>query len=114
VGVDAGTDIAVLKVDAEGIAVSRRKATPVPGNLAFTVGRAQDSASTRPWNRQRGKRILADVAGRAARPLHPARLTLYPQSTGSGNGCHGRGFGIATPALSRIAGYHSGHEYRAS
>src|ERR1700735_2521290 len=42
VGVDPGTDLAVLKVDAEGTPVEPVKAAPTPGNLALTIGRSQD------------------------------------------------------------------------
>lgn len=42
-GVDAGADIAVLKVDTEGVPVQPAKAAPTPGNLALTIGRSENS-----------------------------------------------------------------------
>jgi len=106
VGVDAGTDIAVLKVDAEGTPVEQAKAAPAPGNLALSVGRSQDSGV----NASVG--IVSAVSGswrtwRGGRLDHYIRLdlTLYPQSTGAlVTDIAGAAIGIATPALSRIAG----------
>src|ERR1022692_4530396 len=43
VGSDPGADVAVLKVDAEGLVPAAAAAPPVPGNLAVTAGRSQDS-----------------------------------------------------------------------
>jgi len=105
-GVDAGTDIAVLKVDAEGVPVELAKSAPVPGNLAVTIGRSHDSGV----NATVG--IVSAVSGswrtwRGGRLDHYIRLdlTLYPQSTGAlVTDVAGAALGIATPALSRIAG----------
>jgi S1-C subfamily serine protease len=41
-GTDAGTDIAVLKVESPG-AVLSAAANPIPGNLALTIRRSKDS-----------------------------------------------------------------------
>lgn len=106
VGVDAGTDIAVLKVDSEGVPVSLAKAPPTPGNLALSVGRSQDSgvnatlgivsAVSGSWRTWRGGRLDNYIR---------LDLTLYPQSTGAVViNVDGAALGIATPALSRIAG----------
>jgi S1-C subfamily serine protease len=106
VGVDAGTDIAVLKVDAEGVPVQPVKAAPTPGNLALTIGRSENSGV----NATMG--IVSAVSGswrtwRGGRLDHYIRLdlTLYPGSTGAlVIDIGGAALGIATPALSRIAG----------
>src|ERR1700690_3354539 len=42
VGSDQGTDVAVLKVEAEGVVLPATGA-PQPGNLALTIGRSEDS-----------------------------------------------------------------------
>jgi len=106
VGVDAGTDIAVLKVEGEGLPVELAKSAPAPGNLAVTIGRSHDSGV----NATLG--IVSAVSGswrtwRGGRLDHYIRLdlTLYPQSTGAlVTDVTGAALGIATPALSRIAG----------
>src|SRR5580692_8628709 len=106
VGIDAGTDIAVLKVDAEGTPVEQAKAAPTPGNLVFTVGRALDSgvnatmgivsAVSGSWRTWRGGRLDRYIR---------LDLTLYPASSGGlVVNTTGGALGIATPALSRIAG----------
>src|SRR5580658_1383149 len=105
-GSDPGTDLAVLKVDYEGAPVQPAKAAPVPGNLALAIGRSEDSgvnatmgvisAVSGPWRTWRGGRLDNYIR---------LDLTLYPGSSGglvvdvSGNA-----IGIATSALSRIAG----------
>ncbi|HUA61085.1 MAG TPA: trypsin-like peptidase domain-containing protein [Verrucomicrobiae bacterium] len=104
-GSDQSTDIAILKVEAEGV-VLPSVAAPVPGNLALTVGRSADSGV----NATLG--AISAVSGswrtwRGGRLDHYIRLdlTLYPQSTGAVVvDVEGRAIGIATPALSRIAG----------
>jgi len=104
-GSDQSTDIAVLKVDAEGVVLPSVGA-PTPGNLALTIGRSADSGV----NATLG--AISAVSGswrtwRGGRLDHYIRLdlTLYPQSTGAVVvDVEGRAIGIATPALSRIAG----------
>ena len=105
VGSDAGTDIAVLKVEAEGTALSTTGA-PLPGNLALTVGRSEDSGV----NATLG--AISAVSGawrtwRGGRLDHYIRLdlTLYPGSSGGVVvDVAGNAIGIASSALSRIAG----------
>lgn len=105
-GVDAGTDIAVLKVEAEGAPVVPAKTAPAPGNLALSVGRSQDSgvnatmgiisAVSGSWRTWRGGRLDNYIR---------LDLTMYPQSTGAlVTDVAGGALGIATPVLSRIAG----------
>jgi S1-C subfamily serine protease len=106
VGSDAGTDIAVLKVDVEGAAVRLAKGAPVAGNLALAIGRSEDSGV----NATMG--IVSAVSGswrtwRGGRLDHYIRLdlTMHPGSTGGlVIDVAGAALGIATPALSRIAG----------
>lgn len=105
-GSDPGTDIAVLKVDAPVAPLAARSATPVPGNLALTIGRSEDSGV----NATMG--IVSAVSGswrtwRGGRLDHYIRLdlTLYPGSSGAAViNVTGEVTGIATSALSRIAG----------
>src|SRR5450432_73681 len=102
VGTDAGTDIAVLKVDpaaVPGASQAVPAASPAPGNLVLCIGRSEDSGV----NATMG--IVSAVSGawrtwRGGRLDHYIRLdlTLYPGSSG------GAIVGIATSALSRIAG----------
>jgi S1-C subfamily serine protease len=75
-GTDAGTDVAVLRVDgAAGSPIPRAGAVPSPGNLALAVGRSQDSGV----NATMG--IVSAVsgswlrAGRFRQPLWIAGLT---------------------------------------
>ncbi len=104
-GSDPSTDIAVLKVEAEGT-VLPTVAAPAPGNLALSIGRSADSGV----NATLG--AISAVSGewrtwRGGRLDHYIRLdlTLYPQSTGAVVvDVEGNAIGIATPALSRIAG----------
>lgn len=104
-GSDQGTDIAVLKVDAEGVALPTTEA-PKPGNLALTIGRSEDSGV----NATMG--VISAVSGswrtwRGGRLDHYIRLdlTLYPGSSGAVVvDVAGKAVGIATSALSRIAG----------
>ncbi|HSB14323.1 MAG TPA: trypsin-like peptidase domain-containing protein [Bryobacteraceae bacterium] len=106
-GSDAGTDVAVLRVDgAAGSPISRAGAVPSPGNLALAIGRSQDSGV----NATMG--IVSAVSGswrtwRGGRLDHYIRLdlTLYPGSSGGvAVNIEGEAIGIATSALSRIAG----------
>jgi S1-C subfamily serine protease len=106
-GSDAGTDLAVLKVDAKaGDAPSVAAGAPVPGNLALSIGRSPDSGV----NATLG--IISAVSGswrtwRGGRLDHYIRLdlTLYPGSSGGlVVNTKGEAIGIATSALSRIAG----------
>jgi S1-C subfamily serine protease len=105
VGSDPGADVAVLKVESEGVAPASA-AAPVPGNLALSIGRSQDSGV----NATMG--IISAVSGswrtwRGGKLDHYIRLdlTLYPNSAGGVVlNTAGEAIGIATPALSRIAG----------
>jgi len=106
-GSDPGTDLAVLKVENAGPApAARATAPPVPGNLALTIGRSEDSGV----NATMG--IVSAVSGswrtwRGGRLDHYIRLdlTLYPGSSGGlVISTAGETIGIATSALSRIAG----------
>ncbi len=106
-GSDAGTDVAVLRVEGTtGASLARAAAVPVPGNLALAIGRSQDSGV----NATMG--IVSAVSGswrtwRGGRLDHYIRLdlTLYPGSSGGAAvNVAGEAIGIATSALSRIAG----------
>jgi S1-C subfamily serine protease len=105
-GSDAGTDIAVLKTDFPGEVPPRAGSEPVAGNLALTIGRSEDSgvnatmgivsAISGPWRTWRGGRLDRYIR---------LDLTLYPGSSGGlvvNTG--GEALGVATSALSRIAG----------
>src|SRR5450432_1179150 len=109
VGTDAGTDIAVLKVDpaaVPGASQAVPAASPAPGNLVLCIGRSEDSGV----NATMG--IVSAVSGawrtwRGGRLDHYIRLdlTLYPGSSGGAViNTAGETIGIATSALSRIAG----------
>ncbi len=108
VGRDAGTDIAVLKVEGLGSPTARAgEIEPAKvGELALVLGRSPDSgpnaslgiisALSGPWRTWRGGRLD-----------HYIRLdaTLFPNSSGGAVvDCRGRLLGIATSGLSRIAG----------
>src|SRR5450432_340240 len=105
-GTDAGTDIAVLKADWAGPLNARSGGDPVAGNLALCIGRSEDSGV----NATMG--IVSAVSGawrtwRGGRLDHYIRLdlTLYPGSSGGAViNTAGETIGIATSALSRIAG----------
>ena len=105
VGSDPGADVAVLKVEAEGAPVTAG-ATPAAGNLALAIGRSEDSGV----NASMG--IISAVSGswrtwRGGRLDHYIRLdlTLFPGTAGGlVVNIAGEAIGIATPALSRIAG----------
>ena len=105
-GSDGGTDIAVLRVEAQGPAAPLVKGEAAPGNLALTVGRSEDSgvnatwgivsAVSGPWRTWRGGRLDKYIR---------LDLTLYPGSAGAlVVNVAGEALGIATPVLSRIAG----------
>ncbi len=104
-GIDSGTDLAVLKVDAPGEPV-RPAADPRPGNLALAIARSEDSGV----NASMG--IVSAVSGdwrtwRGGRLDHYIRLdlTMFPNSSGGAVvNTDGAAIGIATSALSRIAG----------
>lgn len=105
-GSDAGTDVAVLKVEAAHPPVARAATEPVPGNLILSIGRSQDSgvnatmgivsAVSGPWRTWRGGRLDRYIR---------LDLTLYPNSSGGVVvNTAGGALGIATSTLSRIAG----------
>ena len=104
-GTDQGSDLAVLKVEAEG-AILPVTGAPKPGNLALAIGRSEDSGV----NATMG--VISAVSGswrtwRGGRLDHYIRLdlTLYPGSSGGlVVDVEGNAIGIATSALSRIAG----------
>ncbi len=105
-GSDPGTDLAVLKVESSATPATRATAVPLPGNLALTIGRSEDSGV----NATMG--IISAVSGswrtwRGGRLDHYIRLdlTLYPGTSGGlVVNVAGEALGIATSALSRIAG----------
>jgi S1-C subfamily serine protease len=105
-GSDSGTDIAVLKTENSGDIPPRAPGDPVAGNLALTIGRSEDSgvnatmgivsAVSGPWRTWRGGRLDRYIR---------LDLTLYPGSSGGlVVNTAGEALGIATSALSRIAG----------
>jgi S1-C subfamily serine protease len=104
-GSDPGTDLAVLKADFPAPPL-KAAANPVPGQIALAIGRSQDSGV----NATMG--IISAVSGdwrtwRGGRLDHYVRLdlTLYPGSSGGAVvNTAGEVLGIATSALSRIAG----------
>jgi S1-C subfamily serine protease len=108
VGRDPGADLAALKVPDLGAAVinSDKQDKPVLGEFALVVGRSPDSgvnaslgiigAASGPWRTWRGGRLEQYIRLDAM---------LYPNSSG-GAVVNSRGsiLGIATSALSRVAG----------
>jgi len=106
VGSDPGTDLAVLRTEAAGAVATPAKADPAPGNLALSIGRSENSGVNATWG------IVSAVSGpwrtwRGGRLDRYIRLdlTLYPGSAGAlVVNIAGEAVGIATPALSRIAG----------
>ena len=106
-GSDPGTDLAVLKVDGHtGDPPAVAAGDPAPGNLALSIGRSPDSgvnasmgivsAVSGSWRTWRGGRLDRYIR---------LDLTLYPASSGGlVVNTSGEAIGIATSALSRIAG----------
>ncbi len=106
-GSDAGTDVAVLRLeDGTGTPLPRASAIPTPGNLVLGIGRSEDSgvnaamgiisALSGTWRTWRGGRLDNYVR---------LDLTMYPMSSGGVVvNVAGEAIGIATSALSRIAG----------
>jgi len=105
-GTDPGTDIAVLKIDQEGAAPPPHAAAPAPGTLALAIGRSEDSgvnaamgiisARSGEWRTWRGGQLD-----------HYIRLdiNIFPTSDGGAViNTGGELIGVATSALSRIAG----------
>lgn len=104
-GSDPGTDLAVLKAEFDA-PLLKLAAVPVAGQIALAIGRSPDSGA----NATMG--IVSAVSGdwrtwRGGRLDHYIRLdlTLYPGSSGGAVvNTSGEVIGIATSALSRIAG----------
>jgi S1-C subfamily serine protease len=105
-GSDAGTDVAVLKVDSSAPVIPHASGDPSPGNLALALGRSENSgvnatmgivsAVSGEWRTWRGGRLDRYIR---------LDLTLYPGSSGGPVvNTAGEALGIATSALSRIAG----------
>jgi S1-C subfamily serine protease len=105
-GSDAGTDVAVLKADSDAPVIPRAPGVPVAGQLALALGRSENSgvnatmgivsAVSGEWRTWRGGRLDRYIR---------LDLTLYPGSSGGPVVNHaGEIVGIATSALSRIAG----------
>jgi S1-C subfamily serine protease len=105
-GADPGTDLAVLKIEGTTLAPGRTAGAPAPGTLALGIGRSTDSGV----NATLG--IISACSGewrtwRGGRMDHYIRLdlTVYPGSDGGAViTTDGATIGIATTALSRIAG----------
>lgn len=108
VGRDRGTDLAVLKLESRGTPVESigRAGDLKAGELALVIGRSPDSgvnaslgivsAVSGPWRTWRAGQLDAYVRLDAK---------LFPQSSGGAVvNMRGELIGIATPALSRIAG----------
>ena len=105
-GTDPGTDLAVLKIEANTHALGRTTGAPTAGALALTIGRSEDSgvnatlgiisACSGEWRTWRGGRLDHYIR---------LDLTVYPGSDGGAViNTAGEVIGIATTALSRIAG----------
>lgn len=105
-GSDPGTDIAVIRTEHLGQAPPMLSQEPAPGHLALAIGRAHDSgvnatmgivsALGPAWRTWRGGRLDSYIR---------LDLTLYPGSSGGlVVNTAGEAVGIATLALSRIAG----------
>ncbi len=106
-GSDAGTDVAVLRLEGgTGTPLERASAIPAPGNLVLGIGRSEDSgvnaamgiisALSGSWRTWRGGRLDNYIR---------LDLTMYPMSSGGVVvNVAGEAIGIATSALSRIAG----------
>lgn len=109
-GRDPGTDLAVLKLESERIAGGVVEFAPEraleAGELVLAVGRSQESGVTatlgiisavgKPWRTWRGGRLDQYIR---------LDLTLYPGSSGAAVvNTDGQVIGMATSALSRLAG----------
>jgi S1-C subfamily serine protease len=106
-GSDAGTDVAVLRVeDAAGAPTPRAGPVLAPGNVVLALGRSKDSgvnatmgivsAVSGAWRTWRGGQLDNYIR---------LDLTLYPGSSGGVVvNAAGEAIGIATSMLSRIAG----------
>lgn len=106
-GSDAGTDIAVLRLaEPAGEAISQFASGTKPGHVALAVGRSEDSgvnatlgiisAVSGPWRTWRGGRLDQYIR---------LDLTMYPMSSGGVVvDSAGAAIGVATSALSRLAG----------
>lgn len=106
-GSDTGTDVAVLRLaEPAGEPVSQLAAAIKPGHVALTVGRSEDSgvnatlgiisAVSGPWRTWRGGRLDQYIR---------LDLTMYPASSGGiVIDSAGAVIGVATSALSRLAG----------
>jgi len=105
-GTDAGTDLAVLRVEDSGHDAPVAASHIAPGHVALSIGRSQDSgvnaamgilsAVSGEWRTWRGGRLDQYIR---------LDLTLFPGSDGGlviNNS--GEAIGVATSALSRIAG----------
>ncbi len=106
VGSDPGSDLTVLKVEGAAGGPVVAASEPAPGNLALSIGRSPDSgvnatmgivsAVSGSWRTWRGGRLDNYIR---------LDLTLYPGSSGGlVVNTKGEAIGIATSALSRIAG----------
>jgi S1-C subfamily serine protease len=104
-GTDPGTDIAVLKIE-DGTAGPTHAAAPAPGTLALAIGRSEDSgvnaslgiisARSGEWRTWRGGQLDNYIR---------LDLNVFPTSDGGAViNTAGELIGIATTALSRIAG----------
>ncbi len=105
-GSDAGTDLAILKTESAGQTPPKLTAQPAPGHLALAIGRSENSgvnatmgivsALGPEWRTWRGGRLDRYIR---------LGLTMYPGSSGGlVVNTAGEAIGIATSALSRIAG----------
>lgn len=106
-GSDPGTDLAVLRVEEPaGTPAAQGAPETRPGHLALAVGRSEDSgvnatmgiisAVSGPWRTWRGGRLDQYIR---------LDLTMYPASSGAVvTDSAGTAIGIATSALSRLAG----------
>jgi S1-C subfamily serine protease len=107
-GSDSGTDIAVLKAEwpSDGPGGPPHTAAPAPGTLALALGRSEDSginatlgiisACSGEWRTWRGGQLDHYIR---------LDLTVYPGSDGGAViNTAGELIGVATSALSRIAG----------
>ena len=105
-GADPGTDLAVLKLEGAEEPAAPTTAETRPGYLALAVGRSEDSgvnatmgiisAVSGSWRTWRGGRLDRYIR---------LDLTMYPASSGAAViDTAGGTLGIATSALSRLAG----------